>query len=129
MKREHVVPLSRQAVAILRELHEVTGKGAYVFPGVRAGRPMSDNSITTALRTMGYSGDVQTWHGFRTIASTLLYEMGYSSDLVEAQLAHKQPDKVRAAYDRAQRLEDRRAMMQAYADRLDELKTKVTRPL
>lgn len=89
--------------------------------------PISDNS--TALRTMGYSGDVQTWHGFRTIASTLLYEMSYSSDLVEAQLAHKQPDKVRAAYDRAQRLEDRRAMMQAYADRLDELKAKVTRPI
>lgn len=123
MKRPHIVPLSRQAVTLFRDLHAHTGRGKLVFPSFNPTRPLSDNSLTSALRRMGYTSEEMTWHGFRTIASTLLNEMGWDKDLIELQLAHKDKDKVRDAYNRAQRLPERRKMMQAWADHLDELRT------
>ncbi len=124
MRELHIVPLSSQAVAILRELQPVTGPNGYCFPSLRdANRPMSENAITAALRRMGYTGDQMTWHGFRTIASTLLNEQGWNPDLIELQLAHAERNAVRDAYNRAQRLPERRKMMQAWADYLDGLRS------
>lgn len=123
MRETHIVPLARQAVALLREIEPLTGDGRYVFPSGRTTlRPMSENALTAALRRMGYHGTEQTWHGFRSIASTLLNEQGWHPDLIELQLAHKERNQVRAAYNKAQRLEERRRMMQAWADYLDGLK-------
>jgi integrase len=123
MGDEHIVPLSTQAVALLREIHPVTGPNGLVFPGLRAGsRPISENTINAALRRIGYSRDEMTAHGFRAMASTNLNELGYSPDVIELQLAHKERNKVRAAYNRAQRLSERRQMMQAWADYLDGLR-------
>jgi integrase len=123
MREEHVVPLARQAVAILRDLQPITGHGRYVFPALHTSlRPISENTINQALRRMGYGGDEMTAHGFRAMASTRLNEMGYPTDPVELQLAHKERNKVRAAYNRALRLGERRKMMQEWADYLDELK-------
>jgi integrase len=120
----HIVPLSKQALIILEAMQKVTGRDAYVFPSSRGnGRPMSDNAIRTALLNLGYDSTVQTAHGFRTIASTLLNEQGWSPDAIERQLAHAPRDQVRAAYNRAQYLDERRRMMQAWADYLDTLKT------
>jgi integrase len=122
MPTEHLVPLSRQAAEILRELHPLTGAGRYVFPGARtAGRPMSENAITAALRRMGYERTQMTAHGFRTLASTLLNEMGWPADAIERQLAHAERDGVRDAYNRAEYLAERRRMMQAWADYLNAL--------
>lgn len=120
----HIVPLSTQAVEILRELHPLTGAGRYVFPSLRtAERPMSENTINGALRRLGYSGDQMTGHGFRSMASTLLNEQGWNRDAIERQLAHGERDEVRAAYNYAQYLPERRKMMQAWADYLDGLRT------
>jgi integrase len=119
----HIVPLSRQAIEILEAIHPLTGGGRYVFPSSRNdGRPMSDNTIRTALITLGYDSKIQTAHGFRTIASTLLNEQGWSPDAIERQLAHAPRDQVRAAYNRAQYLDERRRMMQSWADYLEALK-------
>jgi integrase len=119
----HIVPLSTQAVKILESIKPLTGSGRYVFPSSRGdGRSMSDNTIRTALRTLGYDGEVMTAHGFRTTASTLLNEQGWSPDAIERQLAHAPRDAVRAAYNRAQYLEELRKMMQSWADYLDTLK-------
>ncbi len=119
----HIVPLSRQALEILEAIQPLTGSGQYVFPSSRGdGRPMSDNTIRTALITLGYDSTIQTAHGFRTIASTLLNEQGWSPDAIERQLAHAPRDQVRAAYNRAQYLDERRRMMQSWADFLDGLK-------
>jgi integrase len=119
----HIVPLSIQAVAILEEIKPITGTGRYVFPSSRGdGRPMSDGTIITALKTLGYNSDIMTAHGFRTTASTLLNEQGWSPDAIERQLCHMPKDAVRAAYNRAQYLEERRRMMQAWSDYLDGLK-------
>ncbi len=119
----HIVPLSTQAIAILEEVKTLTGNVKYVFPSSRGdGRPMSDNTIRTALKSLGYESDVMTAHGFRTTASTLLNEQGWSPDAIERQLAHSPRDQVRAAYNRAQYLEERRRMMQAWSDYLDGLK-------
>ena len=85
-------------------------------------RPLSDNAITAALRRMGYTGEQMSWHGFRAMASTLLNELGHPPDIIELQLAHQERNEVRAAYNRAQRLEERRKMMQAWADYLDGLR-------
>ncbi len=124
MRADHLVPLSTQAVAILRDLHALTGRGRYVFPSPRtSGRPMSENAITAALRAMGYGGDRMTAHGFRSSASTLLHERGYPSDVIERQLAHKEQNAVKDAYNRAQHLPQRIAMMQAWADYCDSLRT------
>lgn len=121
---QHIVPLSHQAVAILEETKLLTGSGRYVFPSSRGdGRPMSNNTIRSALMSLGYDGDMMTAHGFRTTASTLLNEQGWSPDAIERQLCHMPKDQVRAAYNRAQYLEERRNMMQSWADYLDSLKT------
>jgi len=119
----HIVPLASQAAAILTELREITGPDGYVFPGLtNSNRPMSENALTAGLRRMGYTSEQMTWHGFRTIASTLLNEQGWHPDLIELQLAHAERNSVRAAYNKAQRLTERRKMMQVWADHLDELK-------
>lgn len=120
---QHIVPLSVQALAILDQVRPITGAGKYVFPSSRGdGRPMSDNTLRTALRSLGYDGDVMTPHGFRSMASTLLNEQGWSPDAIERQLCHMPRDQVRAAYNRAQYLDERRRMMQSWADYLDTLK-------
>lgn len=120
----HVVPLAAQAVAVLRALRPFTCMSRYVFPGLRSrDRPMSEVAITAALRRMGYTGEEMTWHGFRSMASTLLNEQGFPPDVIELQLAHAERNKVRAAYNRAQRIAERRKMMQAWADYLDALRT------
>jgi integrase len=109
---QHIVPLSRQAVEILEAIKPLTGVGQYVFPSSRGdGRPMSDGTVRTALKTLGYEKDVMSAHGFRTTASTLLNEQGWSSDAIERQLCHMPKDQVRAAYNRAQYLDERRRMM------------------
>ena len=122
MREAHIVPLARQALEILREVHKRTGEGRFVFPAIgKRERPLSENTLNAALRRLGYAKDEMTAHGFRSIASTLLNEQGWHPDLIELQLAHKERNKVRAAYNRAQRLEERRKMMQAWADHLDGL--------
>jgi integrase len=122
MRTEHIVPLSSQAIEILRELRPLTGASRYVFPSARtSGRPMSENAITAALRRMGFGPEEMTAHGFRTLASTLLNELGWSRDAIERQLAHAERDSVRDAYNRAEYLVERRRMMQAWADYLDGL--------
>ncbi len=119
----HIVPLSQQAVAVLRELHLLTGSGDFVFPGVRSRkRCMSENTVTAALRRMGYASGEMTGHGFRSLASTRLNEMGWNRDAIERQLAHAERDKVRAAYNYAEHLPERRCMMQTWADYLDSLR-------
>ncbi len=123
MKEKHIVPLSLQALEILEEIRPVTGEGRYVFPSPRSwDRPMSENAILVALRTLGYDNDQMTGHGFRSMASTLLNEQGWNRDAIERQLAHAERDEIRAAYNYAQHLPERRKMMQAWADFLDELK-------
>jgi integrase len=124
MRRPHLVPLARQAVDILREIEPLTGRGRYVFPSPRSLlRPLSDNAVTAALRRIGYTGEEMSWHGFRAMASTLLNELGFPPDIIELQLAHQERNEVRAAYNRAQRLDERRRMMQGWADYLDGLRT------
>ncbi len=121
MGEQHIVPLARQAVAIPRELAPLARRGRYVFPSLLTrDRPMSNNTINTARR-LGYAGNEQTGHGFRSMASTLL-RAGISLDVIELQLAHSERNKVRAAYNKAQRLPERRKMMQAWADYLDALR-------
>ncbi len=123
MREQHLVPLSKQAVALLRELQPATGPGPYVFPSLRSrSRSMSDNTINAALRRLGYTSEKMTGHGFRSLASTCLNEQGYHPDLIELQLAHAERNKARAAYNKAQRLPERRKMMQAWADYLDGLR-------
>ncbi len=123
MGEQHLVPLSRQAVTILRDLQALTGRGEYVFPSLlSASRPMSNNTVNTALRRLGYTKEQMTGHGFRAMTSTLLNEQGFLPDVIELQLAHAERNKVRAAYNRAQRLADRRDMMQSWADYIDRLR-------
>lgn len=121
-REQHIVPLSRQAVAILRELHALTGGRQHLFPGVRtANRAMSENTVNAALRRLGYAKDEMTGHGFRSMASTLLNEQGWHRDAIERQLAHAERNNVRAAYNFAEHLPERCRMMQAWADHLDQL--------
>jgi len=121
-REQHIVPLSTQALAIFQELHALTGDKRYVFPGARTnGRPMSENTVNAALRRLGYSRDEMTGHGFRSMASTLLNEQGWHRDAIERQLAHAERNAVRAAYNYAEHLPERRKMMQAWADYLDAL--------
>lgn len=120
---KHMVPLSRQALEVITELKPKTGAGRYVFPSPRTAlRPMSENAVLSALRRMGYEKSEMTGHGFRAMASTNLYELGWKSELVEKQLAHKDPNEVRASYNHAKYLDERTEMMQAWADYLDRLK-------
>ncbi len=126
MHAPHIVPLSRQALDVLAELRVMTGDGTYLFPSNRTTkRPMSENTINAALRRLGYSKDEMTAHGFRSMASTRLNEMGeWNPDAIERQLAHGERNQVRAAYNHAQYLPERTRMMQSWADYLDELKWK-----
>lgn len=129
MDREHVVPLSRQVKRLLLALRPLTGSGVLLFPTLRDHRrPMSDNTLNAALRRLGYGTDEQTAHGFRSMASTLLNEQGWHPDLIELQLAHKEKNLSRGAYNRAERLPERRKMMQAWADYLDRLRARKERP-
>lgn len=123
MKRDHLVPLSKQARGILEELYPLTSKSHYIFPTVRSlKRPMSENTLNAALRRLGYAKDQMCAHGFRTMASTRLHEMGWSSKIVELQLAHVDHNKVRGIYNRAEYLEERTRMLQSWSDYLDALK-------
>jgi integrase len=120
----HIVPLSRQAIDFLREIHPLTGHGRYVFPSPRTdSRPMSSNAILSALRRMGYAKEEMSGHGFRSMASTLLNEQGWNRDAIERQLAHAERNSVRAAYNHAEFLPERKKMMQAWADYLDGIKS------
>ena len=124
MKIDHLVPLSTQAVEILRSLHAMTGHGKYVFPSIRTGeRCMSENTINAALRGMGYSKEMMTGHGFRAMARTIMDEvMGERVDLIEHQLAHAVKDPNGRAYNRTAHLPARRQMMQRWADYLNKLR-------
>lgn len=123
MRAVHIVPLSTQVVDILCELRPLTGSDRYVFPGVRtATRPMSENTVNAALRRIGYSKEEMTGHGFRSMASTMLNEQGWNRDAIERQLAHAERNNVRAAYNYAEHLPERRKMMQHWADYLDVLR-------
>ncbi|GAB6178103.1 tyrosine-type recombinase/integrase [Desulfobaculum senezii] len=125
-RNEHIVPLSRQALHILLDIYPLTNSSNYVFPSLRSnGRPMSDATINAALRRLGYTKDEFTGHSFRSMASTRLNELGWSTDAIERQLAHIEQNKVRAAYNRAEHLDIRRQMMQFWADHLDELRTTI----
>lgn len=123
-KTAHIVPLSTQAVDLLRELYPITKRSAFVFPSVRgADRPISENTINVALRTMGYDGKTMTGHGFRAMARTVLDEvLGFRPDLIEHQLAHAVRDPLGRAYNRTTHLAERKKMMQAWADYLDGLR-------
>lgn len=124
MKLDHLVPLSMQAVAILRSVHVMTGGGKYVFPSIRTDkRCMSENTINAALRSMGYGKDVMTGHGFRAMARTIMDEvLNERVDLIEHQLAHAVKDPNGRAYNRTAHLPERRKMMQRWADYLEALR-------
>ena len=120
MRELHIVPLSKQALALLKELQPLTGRAKYLFPSVRTNtRPMSNNTINAALRRLGYTKEQMTAHGFRSMASTILNEQGWNRDAIERQLAHSERDGVRAAYNYAQYLQERKEMMQGWANYLD----------
>ncbi len=122
MKREHVVPLAPQAVKLLRELRALPGSGAspFLFPSPSREGHMSNNTMLYALYRLGYHGRA-TVHGFRAMASTSLNEMGFRPDLIERQLAHQERDAARAAYNRAEYLAERRAMMKDWANHVDDV--------
>jgi integrase len=131
MREQHIVPLSRQAIEILRELEPLTNRAIlakpeaarYVFPGAQSReRPMSENAVLAALRRIGYTKNEMTGHGFRSIASTLLHEHGWNHQVIERQLAHAERNAVSAAYNFAEHLPERRKMMQSWADFLDALR-------
>jgi integrase len=124
MDREHVVPLSRQAIEILRQALAIAGNSRFVFPSIRSHhRPMSENTVNAALRRLGYSTDEMTGHGFRSTASTLLNESGmWSADAIERALAHEDGDQVRAAYHRGTHWQERVRMAQWWSDYLDTLR-------
>src|SRR6202789_57562 len=123
MRVPHIVPLSTQAIALLRDIQPATGDGKYVFPSPRSRtRPLSNVALLAALRRMGYEQGTLTVHGFRTTASTLLNEQGWRPDAIERQLAHGERDHVRAVYNHAEYLRERKLMMQDWADYLDVLR-------
>lgn len=130
MKQAHVVPLSTQAVEILRQLHALTGGRRYVFPSARTyERPMSNNAILAALRRMGFGKEEMSGHGFRAMARTVLDEvLGFRPDWIEHQLAHAVRDPNGRAYNRTAHLPQRRKMMQGWADYLDTLKAENVLP-
>ncbi len=131
MKKEHIVPLSRQAIEVLRLIHRFTGDGVYVFPGTRGkDRPISDVTINAALQRMGYDTKKDiTAHGFRAMARTILHErLRFPAEVIEHQLAHAVPDALGEAYNRTKFIEERKEMMQAWADYLDTLKESCSLP-
>ncbi len=122
MGEEHVVPLAPQVLEILEALRPLTGHGELVLPGMRPGRPLSENTLNAALRSLGFGKDEMTAHGFRAAASTMLNELGFPGDVIERQLAHAPRNRVRAVYNRAAYLDERRRMMRAWADHVDQLR-------
>ena len=124
MREPHVVPLANQSAEILKALRPLTGQGAFVFPSARkGGRPLSDNGVRTALRSLGYTNEQITPHGFRAMARTLLdEELGFRIDYIEHQLAHAVKDPLGRAYNRTKHLDERIKMMQGWADYLDQLR-------
>jgi integrase len=129
MRELHIVPLSRQVLGILEDLHPFTGHSMYLFPSMRANTaPISDMTLLAALRRLGYDKSQMTIHGFRAMASTLLNEQGYNRDWIERQLAHGERNGVRSSYNYAQYLPERRKMMQEWADYLDQLKSNSINP-
>jgi integrase len=127
-KSPHIVPLSSQALDVLRDLFPLTGAGELVFPDIRSSRsPISENTINAALRRLGYDNQTMTGHGFRAMARTMLDEqLNYRTDFVEHQLAHAVRDPNGRAYNRTAHIAERKKMMQAWADYLDALRSKVT---
>jgi integrase len=127
-RRPHVVPLSRQVLALLESLKSLvlqTGNSPFVFPSTRSRTfPISEGTVVLALRAMGYTSEEMCAHGFRTLASTNLNEQSWNRDVIELSLSHVENNAVRAAYNHADRLPERREMMQAWADWLDELHNK-----
>lgn len=123
MKTEHVVPLAKQALEILEQLKPLSGGSRYILPGRNPDKPISNNTLLFALYRLGYKGKM-TGHGFRAVASTALNEMGFRADVIERQLAHCERNEVRGAYNRAEYIQDRTAMMQHWADYLDGVKAK-----
>lgn len=122
MRDRHIVPLSKQAIEVLKAIQPLTSHERYVFPGLRShDRPISENTINGALRRLGYEKDEMTGHGFRSMASTLLHEQGWPHEAIERQLAHADRNAVSAAYNYAEHLPKRREMMQHWADYLDGL--------
>lgn len=124
LRREHICPLSQQAIKLIEQMREISGESRYLFPSLRSWhRPMSENTLNGALRRLGYTGDEMTAHGFRSMASTRLNESGqFAPDVIERQLAHFEQSEVRRAYNAAQYLPERIRMMQYWADYLDELR-------
>ncbi len=123
MRQMHIVPLARQVVDMLHDLHQYTGHTAYLFPSMRSNiYPISDMTLLAGLRRLGYTKEQMTVHGFRSMASTLLNEQGYNRDWIERQLAHGERNSIRAAYNYAEYLPERRRMMTEWADYLDELR-------
>ena len=123
--KQHTVPLARQALDVLKSIHQLTGQGRYVFPGARTSeRPMSDGTINAALRRLDYGSDEHVAHGFRAMARTMMAERlsGISQDMVEAQLGHGKKGPLGSAYDRSEYLPQRQQMMQTWADYLDKLR-------
>ena len=127
MKRPHMVPLSRQTLTILKSLQALTGDKPHIFHSFASkSKHISNGAVLMALRRMEYQGRM-TGHGYRRLASTILNEKGYLPDVIERQLAHEESNKIRAAYNHAEYLLERKKMMQDYADYLDELKAKKTK--
>jgi len=123
MRRPHDVPLSRQAITILRDMWSLSDHGDLVLPSIRSNmKPLSENAMNSALRRMGYTKDEMTAHGFRSTASTILNERGFHPDVVEAALAHQDENEIRRAYNRATYWPERVKLLQAWADLLDEFK-------
>lgn len=131
MREHHIVPLSTQAVAVMEELKPYTGHGRYCFPGAQSpagDKPMSESTVLRAIRNLGFTKDEMTGHGFRSMASTLLNENGWNRDAIERQLAHNDRNKVRAAYNFADFMSTRKAMMQWWGDYLESLRDKTCKP-
>ena len=122
MRRPHDVPLSCQALAVLRDVWEISNSD-FVLPSIRSlSKPLSESAMNSALRRMGYQKDEMTAHGFRSSASTILNERGFNADVIEAALAHQDEDEVRRAYNRATYLKERVTLMQNWADLLDQFR-------
>ncbi len=127
MRRPHLVPLSRQAITLLKELYSITGETPFLFYSTASkSRHISNGNVLMTLRRMGYQNKM-TGHGFRSLASTILNEKGYAPDVIERQLAHEDEDKIRSAYNRAEYLLERKKMMQDYADYLSQLSLKYSK--
>jgi integrase len=127
MNVEHIVPMSRQVVAIIKDLQFIETNSKFLFPSpITKNRPISTTALRAALRGLGISKEEFTPHGFRHMASTRLNELGYKSDIIERQLSHAEKNKVRAAYNYAEYLSERVTMMQQWSDYLDKLKGQIS---